>query len=95
MRNYDGSVRWSEIESTLERDGYGREFSCATFDRVPTDVGYTGLETGWELRRKLKAYCGKNGIEDFKLVRNTSYHRDLYGSAVYELWVRQRAPAPE
>lgn len=85
--SYDGSQRWDRIEAALRRDGFTLSFSCATFDRQPPALGYTGLETGWELRRKLKAYCAAKGIADFEIVRNTSYHRDLHG-VVYELWVR-------
>lgn len=91
--SYDGSDRWAAVERLLTRDGFVRSFSCATFDTVPAAVGWTGRETGWELRRKLKAYCQGAGIKHFRIVRNSSYHRDLHG-IVYELWT-YREPAAE
>lgn len=88
MRWYDGSMSWDRIEAQLRRDGYSLRFACASFDRQPDDFSYTGLETGWEMRRLLRDWCGRNGEADYRIVRNTSYHRDLHGSAVYELWTR-------
>lgn len=90
MRHYDGSQKWDRIEADLRRNGYSLAFSCASFDRQPSDFQYTGRETGWEMRRKLKAYCDLHHIADFQIVRNTSYHADLHG-AVYELWTRSPA----
>ena len=89
MKQFDGSRRWAEIEAALSRDGYITHFSCASFDKQPAELGYTGRESGWELRRKIKSYCSRNGISDYKIVRNTSYLSDLHGGAVYELWVRR------
>lgn len=87
MRHYDGSRKWEAIESRLRRDGYTLLFSCASFDRQPDDFSYTGLESGWEMRRKLKAYCISHEMVDYRIVRNTSYHADLHG-VVYELWTK-------
>ncbi|MCV9963890.1 hypothetical protein OIU34_18600 [Pararhizobium sp. BT-229] len=93
MRYYDGSAKWERIERELGRRGYVARFSLATFDRPPEDLGWTGKETGWEIRRKLKDYCLRHGITDYEIVRNTSYHKDLHGNCVYELWVRRPEPA--
>jgi hypothetical protein len=95
MRNYDGSMKWERIERELRRRGFSLDFSLAYFDKPPVDVGWTGKETGWEIRRKLKAYCGRQGIEDYEIVRNTSYLKDLHGDCVYELWVRRPPPTPK
>jgi len=89
MRNYDGSLKWERIEANLGRQGYVLDFSCAYFDKPPADFAWTGKETGWEMRRKIKAYCEAHGIADYKIVRNLSYLKDLHGSCVYELWVRR------
>ena len=90
MRHQDGSFKFAMIERALRRDGYALEFACRYGEHVPEDVGYTGRETGWEVRRKLKAWCAAHGHADFRILRNTSYHRDLIG-AVYELWLRPNA----
>ena len=89
MRWYDGSMSWDRIEERLRRDGYVLRFSCASFDRQPADLAYTGKEDGWTMRRHLKDWCARNGETDYRIVRNTSYHRDLHGNAVYELWGRR------
>lgn len=88
MRYYDGSLKWDKIEAGLCHDGYTKDFACSYLDKVPVDLQYTGRESGWELRRKLKVYCEKHDITEFRIVRNTSYHSDLHGQAVYELWTR-------
>lgn len=88
--SYDGSLAWDRIEADLRREGFVLSFSCASFDRPPADLEYTGLESGWEMRRILKDWCTRHGIADYRIVRNTSYHKDLHGSAVYELWTRTR-----
>jgi len=89
MRSYDGSMAWDRVEAALRRDGYALRFSCASFDRTPDDLAYTGREDGWAMRRLLKEWCARNGVTDYRIVRNTSYHRDLHGNAVYELWGRK------
>lgn len=88
MRWYDGSTAWDRIEAGLRRDGYALHFSCAGFDWQPADLAYTGKEDGWTMRRILRDWCVRNGLTDYRIVRNTSYHRDLHGTAVYELWCR-------
>ncbi|CAB3974231.1 hypothetical protein BLA3211_07910 [Burkholderia aenigmatica] len=40
------------------------------------------------MRRKLKDWSSKHGVREYKIVRNTSYVRDLHGD-VYELWVKR------
>lgn len=87
--SYDGSLKWDRIESDLRRRGYALSFACTYGERQPAELGYTGRETGWEMRRKLKAYCKHAGITDYEIIRNGGYHADLHGNAVYELWVRQ------
>lgn len=44
------------------------------------------------MRRKLKEWSAKHGVCDCKIVRNTSYVRDLHGD-VYELWVKRAGVA--
>jgi hypothetical protein len=96
MRHYDGSRKWDRIERELGRQGYINQFSLAVFDNPPADLGWTGKETsGWEIRRKLKDYCVRHAIVDFKIVRNTSYHKDLHGDCVYELWVQRPVRAAQ
>jgi hypothetical protein len=100
MRRYDGSMKWERIERELRRRGYILSFSLAYFDKPPEDLCWIGKETGWEIRRKLKDYCARHEIRDYEIVRNTSYHKDLHGDCVYELWVRRPeptaiAPTPE
>lgn len=91
MRYYDGSRNFDELERMLSRDGYVQRFACMSCDAIPSDLGYTGRETGWEMRRKIKEWCARHGIADFRIVRNTSYHRDLHG-VVYELYLRKSPP---
>lgn len=88
MRHYDGSTRWNSIEADLRRQGFALRFSCATFDRQPEDFEWTGREDGWEMRRKIARWCSSHAISDYRIVRNTSYHRDLHGARTYELWTR-------
>jgi len=94
MRHYDGSSAWDRREATLRRAGYSLQFACTYTDQQPDDLQYTGTETGWELRRKLTAYCLSHEITEFQIVRNRSYHSDLHGNAVYELWTRSAASPP-
>ena len=94
MKQYDGSRRWAEVEAALGQAGYITLFACARFDKPPAELNYTGTESGWELRRKIKSYCSQNGIADYQIVRNTSYLSDLHGGAVYELWVRRPTKGP-
>jgi hypothetical protein len=91
---YDGSARWDAIETGLRREGFLLRFSCAYFDAPPSDLGWTGRETGWETRRLIARWCATHGVEDYRIVRNTSYRRDLHGPAVYELWTRTAPAAP-
>jgi len=88
MRWYDGSGAADRTEATLRRDGYMLRFSCASFGTPPADLKYTGRETGWEMRRLLKDWCSRNGEADYRILRNTSYLKDLHGPCVYELWSR-------
>lgn len=92
MRHYDGSLKWDKIERELARQGYVAKFSLAIFDNPPDDLGWTGKETGWEIRRKIKDYCARHKIADYRILRNTSYHKDLHGNCVYELWVATTPP---
>jgi hypothetical protein len=92
VRHQDGSRRWDRIERDLRRDGYVQQFRCMYGEAVPDDFQYTGRETGWELRRKIRDWCRTNGMPDHVILRNTSYHRDLHG-AVYEAWTRTAPPA--
>lgn len=78
---------FDQVIAKLEADGYQLEFACTYTDDVPKDLGYTGREKGWEMRRKLKAWCTAHHVEQYVIVRNTSYVQDLHGT-VYELWVR-------
>lgn len=78
---------FDKVIGGLEADGYQLQFACTYTDDVPADVGYTGLESGWEIRRKLNAWCRAQGLDQYKIVRNTSYVQDLHG-VVYELWSR-------
>lgn len=89
---YDGSSRWDAIEGGLRRDGYGFSFACTYGERQPDDFSFTGRETGWEMRRKLRDWCANHGVTDFRIVRNTSYRADLHGPRVYELWTKKEAP---
>jgi len=90
---YDGSERWDQVESLLRRDGYSMSFACTYGQNQPSDILLTGHETGWEMRRKLKAWCKANGVTAYQIVRNTSYHADLHGPCVYELWTQQELSA--
>jgi hypothetical protein len=93
MRHYDGSLRWDRVEASLRARGYVLEFACmASYGHIPGDLGYTGRENGWELRRKIKAWCAAHGIADYEILRNTSYLKDLHGAFVYELWVKPSTP---
>lgn len=87
MRHQDGSRKWARIERDLQIDGYVQQFRCMYGETVPDDFKYIGRETGWEMRRKIKDWCRRNGLSDYVILRNTSYHRDLHG-AVYEVWAR-------
>lgn len=91
MRHFDGSQRWDVIERQLQAAGYALNFACTYGVRQPDDFDFDGKESGWEMRRKLKAWCKSHGISDFQIVRNTSYHADLHGRRVYELWTRRGA----
>lgn len=86
---YDGSHSWAVIENQLQRDGYSLSFACTYGQRQPEDFSFTGRETGWEMRRLLKAWCKANGVTAYTIVRNTSYHADLHGPRVYELWTKK------
>lgn len=86
-------VAFERIERQLLDEGYACEFACtygAPAGPVPQDLGYTGKEGGWEMRRKLKAWCIAHGVTEYRIVRNTGYVRDLHGD-VYELWVKRYA----
>ncbi|MFZ3481886.1 hypothetical protein [Sphingomonas sp. 3-13AW] len=63
-------------------------FSCASFDCPPDDLIYTGNESGWEMRRLITDWCTRNAVTEYRILRNTSYHRDLHGPRVYELWTK-------
>ena len=41
------------------------------------------------MRRKIKDWCVRHDIRDYKVVRSTKYCSDLHG-VVYELWVHTR-----
>jgi hypothetical protein len=73
-------------EKQLRDSGYYCSFSCTYDGGAPDDFKWTGKESGWEMRRKLKKWASEKGVSDFKIVRNTSWVRDLHG-IVYELWV--------
>jgi hypothetical protein len=84
---------FDKVTYQLEADGLHLMFACTYTDDYPKDLGWTGKEGGWEMRRKLKAWCVKHEIVDYKIVRNTGYVRDLHGD-VYELWARQSDRTP-
>lgn len=64
------------------------EFACTYAGGSPPDLGYTGLEvSGWEVRRKIIEWCKRKGINQYQIVRNTTYVKDLHGPAVYELYI--------
>lgn len=67
--------------------GMALAFACTYGGGAPAELGFHGKESGWELRRKIKAYCKAQNWVSYKIVRNTSYVRDLHGPAVYELYV--------
>lgn len=70
--------------------GMSLVFACTFGTSQPPDLGFTGNEkTGWEVRRKIAAWCKSKCISNFKILRNTTYVRDLHGPAVYELYVGQ------
>ncbi|BBA45138.1 TPA: hypothetical protein ACK3Q6_004081 [Burkholderia cepacia] len=82
---------FEKVERQLLADGYVCAFACTYGEPagpVPKDLGRTGKEGGWEMRRKLKDWSSKHGVREYKIVRNTSYVRDLHGD-VYELWVKR------
>lgn len=70
-------------------------FACTYGGGVPAELGFTGKENGWELRRKIKAYCKVQNLASYKIVRNTTYVRDLHGPAVYELYTPNRSRMDE
>lgn len=94
MRHYDGSMKWDRIERSLRSRGYCNAFSLTYDGNVPSDFIWTGKESGWQFRRMLKAYCEKNDIKDYVIVRNESYLRDLHGNRVYELWTKLTPHTP-
>lgn len=83
---------FDKVISKLEADGYRLQFACTYTDEVPKDLGYTGCENGWAMRRKLKAWCTAQNVKQYKIVRHTSYVQDLHGT-VYELWIRSARTA--
>ena len=80
---------FDRVEKKLTAMGYHYDFACTYSTKQPSDFYWTGKETGWEMRRKLKSWCATHSIRDYKIVRNTGYVHDLHGPAVYELWVRK------
>ena len=86
------------VEMRLSREGYRCEWSCMSeLDHSngrnvrywPEDFDWNGKESGWEMRRKIKAWCVKHDVRDYKIVRNTKYCSNLHG-VVYELWTHIR-----
>ncbi|CAB3753961.1 hypothetical protein [Paraburkholderia humisilvae] len=67
-------VAFERVELQLRAQGYSCKFAC-TYDEpagsIPKDLLYTGKEGGWEMRRKIKAWCVKYGVTDYRIVRNT------------------------
>jgi hypothetical protein len=87
------------VEMRLRKEGYACEWSCMNAPgcdgggkQWPDDFEWKGSESGWEMRRKIKAWCAKHDVKDFRIVRNTGYCRDLHG-VVYELWIRRKGVA--
>lgn len=72
----------------MVRDGYRLHFECTYGGGIPNDLHVGAAIGGWELRRRLKAWCESHGITDYIIYRATDYVKDLHGKAVYELWVR-------
>lgn len=88
----DRHTSFHAYEAELRAAGYICSFSCTYGGGAPQTFQWTGKETGWEMRRKLKKWALDNRIEDFKIVRNPSWVRDLHG-IVYELWIPHTNPA--
>lgn len=89
------SPQIERVERQWRREGYDIMFACTHGEPcgpIPKAIGYTGLEGGWEMRRKLRAWCKAKGISDYRILRNTGYVRDLHGD-VYELWCKRSDPA--
>lgn len=89
----DRHTSFHAYEQQLRREGYYCSFSCTYSGGAPANLKWTGKETGWEMRRILKEWAEQNGVKDYKIVRNTSWLRDLHG-IVYELWVPHKPTAP-
>lgn len=82
----DRFTSFHALERQLHRDGYYCKFSCTYDAGAPDDLIWSSDDSGWEMRRKLRAWAEKHNITDYRIVRNTSWVRDLHG-IVYELWV--------
>lgn len=80
--------KFESIVRQLEADGFRLEFSCTHGEEIPSELGFTGRENGWEIRRKIKEWCLLHHLDDYQIVRNTSWVKDLHG-VVYELWVKR------
>lgn len=79
----------------MAADGYQPQFECTYGGAIPSDLDLPAGLTGWEIRRRLKAWCERHAIVDYIIFRATDYVKDLHGSAVYELWVNRISPTTE
>lgn len=76
----------------LESEGY-RRYNDFTDDGCPKDFVFPSSNNGWVMRRAIKSWI--EGHPDifknycWKIVRANGYWRDLHGSFVYEIWVRE------
>lgn len=73
----------------LRKKGYELEFACTYDGGSPSDLKWLKGESGWTHRSVISNWCEKNGLKDFKIVRNTGYCQDLRG-VVYELWLPKK-----
>lgn len=80
----------NKARSRMVRDGYQPHFECTYGGGIPDDLDIGAVLTGWEMRRRLKAWCERHAISDYIILRATDYVKDLHGPAVYELWVRKK-----
>lgn len=75
---------FDKVIGQFEADRYRLLYAFSYGEDRPADLAWSGCEGGWEMRRKLKAWCSKHGVAEYKIVRNTSYVQDLHVD-VYEL----------
>lgn len=74
----------------MVQEGYHPLFECTYGGGIPSDLDLNAKLPGWEMRRRLKAWCHAHGIADYIIFRATDYVKDLHGPSVYELWVKNQ-----